>query len=448
MKLMKKLATLMLCICLAVPCFSMISHAAVDGSIRFNDPTANAGETVDVRVRVTVPASVDNINVTLSYDTSMLDFVSGDNVTESSDGTLVYDYAINSDNLTNGFDFYLKFTALKAGETEIQIAARNIASDDEITWKEGFSKVTIGEGTGTVTDTPDEPTTDEPTTDEPTTDDPTTNVEVNVYNITISSTTTINLIEDVSGVTLPERFVPTNVTMEGQEFPAWQDSENPDMYILYAENSYGGKSLYQYDTLENTYQRFYATETVAEEEPSVMGIVQGILGENTDFVLISAGAVLLIFVIVIIVLSVKLYNRNAELDELYDEYGIDLDDEEEKKPVVETEDDVVLVTDEEEVGEEAEAEDEEDDSEVEVEFYVQESLKEFFDEEVKEEAPAKAVAEAEVPVVEAVAEAKVPAQEEVPAQAEETEEEFYDDDDEFYDDLDGNFMVDFIDLDD
>ena len=33
-------------------------------------------------------------------------------------------------------------------------------------------------------------------------------------------------------------------------------------------------------------------------------------------------------------IAVKLHNRNAEIDELYDEYGIDLEEEEPAKPAV------------------------------------------------------------------------------------------------------------------
>ena len=185
---------------------------------------------------------------------------------------------------------------------------------------------------------------------------------------------------------LPERYVETTVTVNEQEFTAWQDSEDEDLYILYATSSTGETSLYRYDTLENTYQRFTPTET--EEEGSGLEKILGIFGEKAEYVVFGAGAVLLIFVILIIVLSVKLYNRNAELDELYDEYGIDLDDEEEnnKKAKYETEDDVVLVADEED-----EDLDEEDDPEVEVEFFVEESIKDFFGEDKegagKEEAP-------------------------------------------------------------
>ena len=43
----------------------------------------------------------------------------------------------------------------------------------------------------------------------------------------------------------------------------------------------------------------------------------------------------IIILVVLIVLGVKLHNRNAELDELYDEYGIDEEEDEPEEPVKE-----------------------------------------------------------------------------------------------------------------
>ena len=47
----------------------------------------------------------------------------------------------------------------------------------------------------------------------------------------------------------------------------------------------------------------------------------------------AGGLIALIVLIILIVQGVKLHNRNAEIDELYDEYGIDLED---KEPIQQT----------------------------------------------------------------------------------------------------------------
>ena len=48
-----------------------------------------------------------------------------------------------------------------------------------------------------------------------------------------------------------------------------------------------------------------------------------------DIVVIVAGLLILVLIIILIVIGVKLYHRNLELDDLYDEYGIDMDDDDE-----------------------------------------------------------------------------------------------------------------------
>ena len=54
------------------------------------------------------------------------------------------------------------------------------------------------------------------------------------------------------------------------------------------------------------------------------------MGKNfLDIVVIIAIALILLLVLVLIVTAVKLRHRDLELDDLYDEYGIDLDEEEE-----------------------------------------------------------------------------------------------------------------------
>ena len=156
--------------------------------------------------------------------------------------------------------------------------------------------------------------------------------------------------------------------------------------------------------------------------------------------------------IVVIILSVKLYNRNAELDELYDEFGIDLFDddasEEKDNRVIklddeddtfedieeETEDDIVVAE-----LHEIDAASDEEDSEVEVEFYEQEKVEEV----EAAEAVVETVADVEE-LEEVKAEEPEKLEDAMKALAAEVEadESYWDDDD------DSEFEMDFIDLDD
>ena len=68
MKVMKKIATFILSVCLIVPCFGMLTYAA-DGQIVFSDPSTKVGETVEVTGVVRAGAAIGDadLNLNLQY---------------------------------------------------------------------------------------------------------------------------------------------------------------------------------------------------------------------------------------------------------------------------------------------------------------------------------------------------------------------------------------------
>ena len=74
--------------------------------------------------------------------------------------------------------------------------------------------------------------------------------------LTISDTTSIIVLSDTSQVDLPSTYQEANLTLNGKDFPVWQDTTRDGFYVLYAMNSNGETGYYQYDQPENTYQRF------------------------------------------------------------------------------------------------------------------------------------------------------------------------------------------------
>ena len=88
MKLAKKLATMLMCVCLVVPCFSMMVSAATPGKITVGSATAKAGDEVTVTLSAKVDAGIGKRTMSISYDSGLLQFVSGTNVTKVSDGEL------------------------------------------------------------------------------------------------------------------------------------------------------------------------------------------------------------------------------------------------------------------------------------------------------------------------------------------------------------------------
>ena len=86
--------------------------------------------------------------------------------------------------------------------------------------------------------------------------------------------------------------------------------------------------------MDGTYQRYTpeSTKKSVNDDDKKSGLLNK-LRTHLDKVILVAWGIFLVMLIAIIVLAVKLRHRNLELDDLYDEYGIDLEDEEEEEEV-------------------------------------------------------------------------------------------------------------------
>lgn len=392
MKIMKKISAILLSICLCVPCFSLVAHAA-DGRISFTDPETAVGEMVEVKcVLRSTKGNIGDIEVQLRYDSEYLRFQSGANVQDAG-GTLTYTGTGSSTETS----FTVEFQALKEGETKISVESATVSSGAGGTMNldQGSSTVKIAEGDPSkITETPETPEVSSAND---------VQVEVNgvaytltdgfadgdipggysrttisldgqerqmvaneagsitlgylkdaegtgdffLYNgedatfapyeeIAISDTTSIIVLSDTSKVKLPDTYQEAKLTLNEKDFPVWQDSTKEGYYVLYAMNNNGETGYYQYDTVENTYQRVDVSGDQGEKEKkdsnSLFGKLQKALEKHLPMIVLAGGLGGLFLLILLIVLGVKLHNRNAELDELYEEYGID-EDEEDEEPV-------------------------------------------------------------------------------------------------------------------
>lgn len=139
---------------------------------------------------------------------------------------------------------------------------------------------------------------------------------------------------DDGKVSLPSQYQKTTLTLNGKEFDTWQDTKEAEYYVVYALNSDGEKTTYRYDTTDGTYQKFTPSSTGRTTSDSKSDNGKGLWGKILDFienfldiVVIFAIILILVLLFVFIITAVKLHYRDLELDDLYDEYGIDMDEE-------------------------------------------------------------------------------------------------------------------------
>lgn len=394
MKVLKKISTALLTLCLCVSCFSFVAQAA-DGRISFTDPSTAVGDEVEVKCVVrSTTAALGNLEVKLNYDKESLKFESGDGV--KADGDALTYTGTGSSSETS---FTIKFQALKEGSTKVEVAGATIASDAgaTLTLDQGNSTVKIAAGD------PSKIKKDSKSSAAGTAEDKTVKVngksytltdefadndiptgysrkEVSLdgekrqmvqnedsgitlgylldsdkkgdfflYNeedatfspyeeITISDSASIVVLSDTSKVKLPSNYQEAKLTLNDKEFPVWQNSDSADYYVIYAMNNKGDTGYYQYDSQENTYQRMEDPTASAEKDTATKSNsskLPAFVNDNLQMIVLAGGIGLIILVLILLILAVKLHNRNAELDDLYDEYGIDEEEEEPAPPVKE-----------------------------------------------------------------------------------------------------------------
>lgn len=386
MKRLKKSILSMLCVTMLVMLMPTVVFAA-NGELRFSDPTASAGGAVEITAKFSADSGIVDAKATLSYDTTYLEFISGDGATG---GNGQVELTGTGDGSSTELNWTLQFKALAegTGTVEVMTATGTASNGTSIQVTKGSSTVTIGPGDGTqavgISDTTGLAT------------GVTVNVNGKTYTvnnefsdalipdgfektqmdfegqpcnaavqtssgkyviyltgdngessfflydpddgsftpfeqINISAERYIILLDDDVSSKLPDTYQKTSLEIEGNEFPAWQNEGDVDYYVVYALNSDGKKGFYQYDVVDGTYQRTSpeAPEKEEKESNSIVGKILDKLGDYLDIVAIIVAVIIFIMFIMLIVKSVQLRHRDEELDDLYDQYGIDEDEEDE-----------------------------------------------------------------------------------------------------------------------
>lgn len=388
MKKMRKILALILTVCFILPCFPITSFAA-SGIIFFTDLETAVGKTFTVTGTVVTKNDVlGKATVQMSYDSSYLRFIEGDGVTQNSEGQLTYTGSGNGSK--DRVEFTMQFQALAKGTTRIEQGTATVTNRQNatVTCEAGYADITIAEGDPSLITSSSGASSDgieiggtaytistsfsESSVpagfmaSEVTYKDATYQgiIQQNgtvqglyltssegksaffLYNATkdsfypceeimISEDKSIVMLADISGITLKKKYDEASMSINGTEFPVWLVPDRDNFYVVYASDNEGNSGFYLYDAQDNTYQRAYDVE--AQEEVSTEQKSEGTLTKISNFVydnfiwiFVGAACSLVILLIILITLAVKLRHRNLELDDLYDEYGIDLEEIPEK----------------------------------------------------------------------------------------------------------------------
>lgn len=378
-----------------------VAVSAATAELRFTDPSTTVGAEVEITGKLSSASNVKTLDATLTYDTDMLRFISGD-YASGGNGTIT----IAGSGASASLEFVLKFQALKEGTANIQVSQSSgtDSTDAQLDITNGSSAVTIGPGDPSLITEEEEGGGEEQRT--VSAEGPQVEVDGQQYKITsgfsdalipsgfarseiafegvtceavtqqtgkgesavyltplnggdpafylynsddgsfipfeeveIAADRYLVVLRDDGSVKLPGSYKETKLTLNGKEFTAWQDPTKAEYYVIYALNADGDKALYQYDTVDGTYQRYIpqASSEDSGKKKSAKGIWGKILQfaeKMLDIVLIVGLLLMGVLVVALIVIGIKLSHRNAELDDLYEEYGIDPeDDDEEDIPV-------------------------------------------------------------------------------------------------------------------
>ena len=378
-KMVGKLSLLVMAMCMLLVSPVIISHAA-DGTLDFSPSEIMSGAGDEITVSVTAATSGDaigDVDITAEYDTSALEFVRGTNVTDNF-GKL--SLSARGTGTETSFTFEMVFKTLKESTSTIEItdSVAYLYNDESLYFPLDSITVTVDNNLGQTSNGRETMRTSEANID-------IRGTLYGIYeNFTAAlipdgfSETTVQydgaehnaIVQDVSGkkfvflvtgsedpimamydeislqfivaapvsmaedsyilildkegdTELPAEFAETTLNLNGTIFPAWQNMSSTDYYLVYALSYMGTEGYYQYDSVEQSYQRYNVPEKEdtqeGEKEETILDKVKGIIDQYLLYIAGVIAAIILILIIVIIVLSVKLGNRNAEIDDLYDE---------------------------------------------------------------------------------------------------------------------------------
>ena len=120
----RAIALMMVCMLAALMSIQLLTVFAADARIAFSDPTGNVGSQINIKMKITSNDNLASADVMLSYDASLLEFVSGTNASGENGAVRVHGDGGTPN--TGTLAFTLTFKALAAGTSKISVTSQEI----------------------------------------------------------------------------------------------------------------------------------------------------------------------------------------------------------------------------------------------------------------------------------------------------------------------------------
>lgn len=149
----RAIALMMVCVLAALMSIQLLTVFAADARIAFSDPTGSVGSQINVKMKITSNDNLASADVMLSYDASLLEFVSGTNASGENGAVRVHGDGGTPN--TGTLAFTLTFKALAAGTSKISVTSQEIydsASQLVTVSRQGDSTVKVEAAAGTSND--------------------------------------------------------------------------------------------------------------------------------------------------------------------------------------------------------------------------------------------------------------------------------------------------------
>lgn len=225
------------------------------GVLTFSDPTTKVGENVTVKVKLDAYGSpIGDGEITVTYNETQLEFVGGNNA-EGGEGTVKL--FSTGDGSESELTYTMEFRALAEGSAKIEVSdyTAYLYDDEQMDVTLGSSVVTIEAGDPNAVDPNADNTAALPTGAGPA-------VAVNGVNYTLTN--------DFEDVLIPESFVRSSFTFEGQECQALKQ-EASGLYMAYLVDAAGEGAMFLYNPDNG---QFSACEKVRISDTSEVILMQ------------------------------------------------------------------------------------------------------------------------------------------------------------------------------